>query len=149
VGYYNERLIEYSGRRVIVRQSLLSDAEVLICDLDDRYLFAAAANEFKEEPGNPREAIEKVRRARRRLTEAAEIGAREVKADPAYETWLDVARNKYNQNQAVDVDGWLGIPKAAGGEGFDGADVVSARESNVKAVKRVRGLFDAEGEDEF
>jgi hypothetical protein len=98
VEYYNERLLAYSGRKVIVRQRLLSDAEVLICDLDDRYLFTAAA------------------------------------------------------------DGWLRLPKAAGGESFDGADapeaaavsgVKTGTKSTVKTVKRVKGLFDVEGEDEF
>ncbi|MDR0558295.1 MAG: hypothetical protein LBG43_10630 [Treponema sp.] len=64
VGYYNERLLSYSGRKAIVRQSLLSDAEVLICDLDDRFLFTATANEFKEVAGDPRKAIEKVKRER-------------------------------------------------------------------------------------
>jgi hypothetical protein len=158
VGYYNERLIAHSERKVIVRQSLLSDAEVLICDLDDRFLFAAIANEFnKEAPGDPRKAIDAVKRARKRLAEAAEIGAREVRAEAAYETWMEVAKNKYNQNQTAAVDGWLGLPKAAGGEDFDRADVVSAPEdaafggakTNAKAVKRIKGLFDAEGEDEF
>jgi hypothetical protein len=94
VGYYNEKLLASSGRKVIVRQSLLSDAEVLICDLDDRYLFTAAANEFKEAPGEPRRAIEAVKRERRRLSEAAEIGAREVRADAAYETWLETNTTK-------------------------------------------------------
>jgi hypothetical protein len=148
VGCYNERLLSYSGRKVLVRQSLLSDAEVLICDLDDRFLFTAAANKFKEVPGDPRKAIEKARRERRRLADMAEIGARDAEADAAYETWIDVAKNKYNQNQMAAADDYLSLPKAAGGEGFEGADVVPARKTN-KTVKQVKGLFDVEGEDEF
>jgi transposase InsO family protein len=76
VGYYNEKLLSYSGRKVIVRQSLLSDAEVLICDMDDRYLFTAAANEFKEAPGDPRKAIEAARRERRRRSPPPRRSAR-------------------------------------------------------------------------
>jgi hypothetical protein len=149
IGCYNEKLLAYSGRKVIVRQSLLSDAEVLICDLDDRYLFTAIANEFKEAPGDPRKAVEAVKRERRRLSEAAEIGAREARADAAYETWLEVAKNKYNQNQTAAVDGCLRLPKAAGGEDVTRADApeaaaVSGAKSAVKTVKRVKGLFDME-----
>jgi hypothetical protein len=146
IGYYNENFIAYPGREVIVRQSLLTDAEVLICDLDDRYLFTAAANEFREAVGNPRQAIEAVKRARKRLIEVAEIGAREARADIAYETWLDVSKSKYSQNQMVAVDDYVGLPKAACGEDFTGAD---SAQKTKKTVKPVKGLFDAGEDDEF
>jgi hypothetical protein len=51
IGYYNENLIAYSVEDVIVRQNFLTDAEVLICDLDDRYLFTAVASDFGDGGG--------------------------------------------------------------------------------------------------
>jgi hypothetical protein len=118
--YYHENFIYYSGRQVMVRSMLLTDEEVMICDLDGRFLFNARANYFFE--GNDLgAATERLRGAQKRnLLRLAEMGAGEVRAAPEYETMVQVAMNKYRQAEPVDLDQYLGGPEelllAAGAE---------------------------------
>jgi hypothetical protein len=116
--YGNEELGRYSGGKVIVRQSLLTDSEVFIHDLNGEYLFAAFAN-WNKEADDPKAAIEKVKRGRKKnLLEIAQFkAAMEVGPDPEFKTMTDVAANMYRQSEMVDVDAYL-LPKAAGGEDF-------------------------------
>jgi hypothetical protein len=118
--YYHEDLIRYSGQQVMVRSMLVTDEEVMICDLDGRFLFNARANYFFE--GEDLDAaMGRLRGAQRRnLLRLAEMGAGEVKAAPEYETMVQVAMNKYRQAEPVDIDTYLGrpeeLPLAAGAE---------------------------------
>jgi hypothetical protein len=118
--YYHEGLFYYSGRQVMVRSMLVTDEEVMICDLDGRFLFNARANYFFE--GEDLEAATKRLRGaqKRNLLRLAEMGAGEVRAAPEYETMVQVAMNKYRQAEPVNIDDYLGrpeeLPLAAGAE---------------------------------
>jgi hypothetical protein len=118
--YYHENLICYSGRQVVVRSMLLTDEEVMICDLDGRFLFNARANYFFE--GEDLDAAAKRLRGaqKRNLLRLAEMGAGEARAAPEYETMVQVALHKYQQAEPVDLDQYLGrpeeLPLAAGME---------------------------------
>jgi hypothetical protein len=111
--YYHEDLIYYSGQQVMVRSLLVTDAEVMICDLDGRFLFNAAANCFFE--GEDLDAATRRLRGaqKRNLLRLAEMGAGEVEAEPEYETMIQVAMNKYRQTEPVNLDDYLGRPEAA------------------------------------
>jgi hypothetical protein len=118
--YYHEDLIYYSGQQVMVRSMLTTDEEVMICDLDGRFLFNARANYFFE--GEDLDAATRRLRGaqKRNLLRLAEMGAGEVEAAPEYETMVEVALNKYRQAEPVDLDLYLGrseeLPLAAGAE---------------------------------
>jgi hypothetical protein len=119
--YYHPDLIGYSGRQVLVRSLLVTDEEVMICDLDGRFLFNARADYFFEGE-DLGAATKRLRGARKRnLLLLAETGAGEVKAAPEYETMVQVALNKYRQAEPVNLDEYLGqpeepLPLAAGAE---------------------------------
>jgi hypothetical protein len=140
--YYNEELGKLSGSKVIVRQSLLTDSEVFIHDLDGRYLFAAFAN-WNKETDDPSVTIEKVKHARKQnLMDIAQFKAAiEVEPEPEFKTMTDVAANMYRQSELVDIDAYL-LPKAAGGE--DITDAVSA----PAQTKRLKGPFDPPEDNE-
>ena len=111
--YFHEGLFYYSGRQVMVRSLLLTDGEVMICDLDGRYLFNARADYFFE--GEDLEAATKRLRGaqKRNLLRLAEMGTGEAEAEPEYETMVQVALNKYRQTEPVNVDDYLGRPEPA------------------------------------
>jgi hypothetical protein len=118
--YYHENLIYYSGQQVMARSLLLTDGEVMICDLEGRFLFNAQADYFFE-GGDLDAATGRLRGAQKRnLLRLAEMGAGEVKAAPEYETMVQVAMNKYRQAEPVNIDEYLGrpeeLPLAAGAE---------------------------------
>ena len=118
--YYHEDLFRYSGRQVMVRSMLVTDGEVMICDLDGRFLFNARADYFFEGE-DPDAATKRLRGAQKRnLLRLAEMGAGEVGAAPEYETMVQVAMHKYRQAEPVNVDDYLGrpeeLPLAAGAE---------------------------------
>jgi hypothetical protein len=118
--YYHEDLIYYSGQQVMARSLLLTDGEVMICDLDGRFLFNARADYFFE-GGDLNAATKRLRGAQKRnLLLLAEMGAGEAKAAPEYETMVQVALNKYRQAEPVDLDQYLGrpeeLPLAAGAD---------------------------------
>jgi hypothetical protein len=119
--YYHPDLIMYSGQQVLVRSMLVTDEEVMICDLDGRFLFNARANFFFE--GEDLDAATKRLRGaqKRNLLRLAEMGAGEVAAAPEYETMVQVALNKYRQIEPINLDEYLGRPEeppilAAGAE---------------------------------
>ncbi|MDR2185425.1 MAG: Mu transposase C-terminal domain-containing protein [Treponema sp.] len=120
VPYYHPDLIYYSGRQVMVRSMLVTDEEVMICDLEGRFLYNARANYFFE--GEDLDAATgRLRGAQKRnLRLLAELGAGEVQAEPEYETMVQVALNKYRQAEPVNLDHYLGqseeLPLAAGAE---------------------------------
>jgi transposase InsO family protein len=121
--YYHPDLVLYSGQQVMVRSLPVTDEEVMVCDLDGRFLFNARANYFFEGEG-PDAAMERLRGAQKRnLLRLAGMGAGEVAAAPEYETMIQVAANKYRQTGPVDIDDYLGrpeetapLPLAAGAE---------------------------------
>jgi hypothetical protein len=119
--YYHPDLIGYSGQQVMVRSLLITDEEVMICDLEGRFLFNARANYFFE-GDNLDAATKRLRGAQKRnLLRLAEMGAGEAEAAPEYETMVQVAMNKYRQTEPVDLDQYLGkpeepLPLAAGAE---------------------------------
>jgi hypothetical protein len=99
---------------------LVADEEVMICDLEGRFLFYARANYFFE--GDDLDAATRRLRGaqKRNLLRLAEMGAGEVKAAPEYETMVQVALHKYRQAEPVNIDDYLGrpeeLPLAAGAE---------------------------------
>ena len=116
IPYYHPDLFTYSGRQVIVRHLLTTDAEVMICDLDGRFICNAQANYFFE-GDDLSVASHRVARAKKlNLMSIAERGCGEVHAAPEYETMIEVARNKYRQAAPVDLDEYLALPLAAGAE---------------------------------
>ena len=148
--YYHEGLIYYSGQQVMVRSMLITDEEVMICDLDGRFLFNARANYFFE--GEDLDAAtERLRGAQKRnLLRLAEMGAGEVKAAPEYETMVQVAMNKYRQAEPVNVDDYLGrseeLPLAAGAESQTTKPGQSAPDKPRRALK---SPVDAKPEDYY
>ena len=93
-----------------------------VCDLDGRFLFNARADYFFEGE-DLGAATKRLRGAQKRnLLRLAEMGAGEVKAEPEYETMVQVAMHKYRQTEPVNVDDYLGrpeepaLPLAAGAE---------------------------------
>jgi putative transposase len=116
VDYYHPDLFTYSGQDVIVRQSLLTDSEVLVTTIRGEVIGTAVANYFLE-GDNLAESTERLRSAQKHnLKMLAELGGNEVKAAPEYETMVEVAANIYRQNQIVDVDEYLALPKVVGGD---------------------------------
>jgi hypothetical protein len=141
VSYYHPDLFVYSGREVIVRQKLTTDAQVAVCDLDGRFVCNAAADYFFEGE-DLAESTKRLRGAQKlNLTRLAELGTGEAKAAPEYETMIDVARNKYSQAELVDVDEYLALPQAAGAET---APEVPASE---KPKRKIKSILDAKPED--
>jgi transposase len=120
--YYHPDLVNYSGQQVIVRSMLTTDAEVQICDLQGRFLFSACVNYFFE--GNNLEAATKRLRSaqKRNIMRLAEMGTGEVKAEPDYDTMIQVAANKYQHFKPFDINRHLAppeenvLPMAAGAE---------------------------------
>jgi hypothetical protein len=147
--YYHPDLIVYSGQQVMVRSLLVTDEEVMVCDLDGRLLFNARANFFFE--GEDLDAAAKRLRGaqKRNLLRLAEMGTGEVKAEPEYETMVQVAMNKYRQAEPIDLDQYLGrpeetLPLAAGAEHQSAQPEPSAP---CKSKKRLTNLLDAQPED--
>jgi hypothetical protein len=119
--YYHPDLIRYSGQQVMVRSMLVTDEEVMICDLEGRFLFNARADYFFEGEDSDAAAGRLRGAQKRNLRLLAEMGAGEVKAAPEYETMVQVALNKYRQVEPVNLDEYLGGPEeplslAAGAE---------------------------------
>jgi hypothetical protein len=147
--YYHPDLIRYSGQQVMVRSILITDEEVMICDLDGRFLFNAQANYFFE-GDNLDAATKRLRGAQKlNLLRLAEMGAGEVEAAPEYETMVQVALNKYRQVEPIDLDKYLGgpeetLPLAAGAEQQTAKPEPSAPD---KPKKRLTSLIDAKPED--
>jgi hypothetical protein len=120
--YYHPDLVRYSGGQVMVRSLLVTDEEVMVCDLEGRFLFNARANHFFE--GEDRDAaMKRLRGAQKRnLLALAEMGTGEARAEPEYRTMVGVAMNKYRQVEPVNIDDYLGrpgegaLPLAAGAE---------------------------------
>jgi transposase len=146
--YYHENLVAYSGQQVMVRSLLVTDEEVMVCDLDGRFLFNARANYFFE--GEDLDgAMKRLRGAQKRnLLRLAEMGAGEVRAAPEYETMVQVALNKYRQAEPVDLDRYLGgpeeLPLAAGAEGQTERAEPAAPQKPKRALKNP---LDAQPED--
>jgi hypothetical protein len=139
--YYHEDLFVYSGRQVMVRSMLVTDEEVMICDLDGRFLFNARADYFFEGEDTDA-ATERLRGVQKRnLLRLAEMGAGEVGAAPEYETMVEVALNKYRQAEPVNIDDYLGrpetkaLPLAAGAEHQPANPGPSARAEPKRVLK--------------
>jgi hypothetical protein len=116
VPYYHPDLFTWSGRQVIVRHSLITDSEVMICDLDGRFICDARADYFFE-GGDLSAATRRAEGAKKlNLMKLAERGTGEAAAAPEYETMIEVARNKYRQAVPIDLDEYLALPQAAGAE---------------------------------
>jgi hypothetical protein len=149
--YYHPDLVFYSGRQVMVRSLLLTDEEVMVCDLDGRFLFNARANYFFE-GGNLDAATKRLRGAQKlNLLRLAETGTGEVQAEPEYETMVQVAMNKYRQADPVDLDAYLGrneeaLPLAAGAEHQTGIPGPSAPDKPKRVYKNP---LDAKPEDYY
>lgn len=120
--YYHQSLFEWNGRDVIVRQWLHKDDEVVVCSPHGQVICRAIADATLESEVLS-ETIERVGKMRKQnLKQLAEMGTKEVRAAPEYETMIDVAGNMYNQNQSF--IGWKdpldseqeSYPKAAGAE---------------------------------
>jgi hypothetical protein len=147
--YCHPDLIGYSGRQVVVRSMLVTDEEVMICDLDGRFLFNARANYFFE-GDNLDAATRRLRGAQKRnLLRLAEMGAGEVAAAPEYETMVQVALNKYRQAEPVNLDEYLGrpeepLPLAAGAENQAAAPGPPAPDKPKRVLKNP---LDAQPED--
>ncbi|MDR0501873.1 MAG: hypothetical protein LBH16_00980 [Treponema sp.] len=119
--YYHPDLVRYSGRQVMVRSMLTTDAEVQICDLSGRYLFTAIAG-YLFEGDDLAAATKRLKSAQKHnLLWLAEMGTGEVKAAPEYDTMVQVAANKYKQIEPVNINKFLAppeeeLPMAAGAE---------------------------------
>lgn len=153
IKYYHPDLLRYSGSQVIVRQKLTTDSEVTVCDLKGAVICTAIGNYFAEGE-DIGASIERLRHAKKdSLRRLAELGSNEVAAAPEYETMVDVARNMYRQNELVDVDEYLALPKAVGAEGLEGPGDAGGREKEEAqdgqkpARKKLKNLLDATAED--
>jgi hypothetical protein len=150
VSYYHPNLIYYSGQQVIVRSLLTTDEEVLVCDLEGRALFNAAANYFFE--GEDLDGASKRLRGAQKLNllRLAEMGTGEVQAAPEYETMVRVALNKYRQTAPVDIDAYLAppaepLPLAAGAE--NQSTKPGASLAPDKSERVIKNPLDAKPED--
>jgi hypothetical protein len=153
VPYYHEDLIRYSGRQVMVRSMLITDEEVMICDLDGRFLFNARANYFFEGE-DLGAATKRLRGAQKRnLLLLAEMGTGEVKAAPEYETMVRVAMDKYRQAEPVNIDDYLGRPEEAAAlplplaAGAENQTTKPEPEAPQKPRRAIKSPLDATPED--
>ncbi len=143
--YYHPDLFVYSGRQVIVRHKLTTDEEVMVCDLDGRFICNAVANYFFE-GSSLDESMGRLRGAQKtNIMKLAEMGTGEAKAAPEYETMIEVAKNKYTQDQILDVDEYLALPQAAGAETIPNKQKPSITDENPK--QKLKGPLDSSWED--
>jgi len=143
VPYFHQDLFTYSGRQVMVRQLLTTDTEVMICDLDGRFICNAQAN-YLFEGNDLSEATRRVEHAKKfNLLKLAERGCGEVNAAPEYETMIEVARNKYRQAAPVDLDEYLALPQAAG------AETIPEPSAPVKPQRVLKSPLEATLEDYY
>jgi hypothetical protein len=129
VDYWHPDLLEFVGRDVLVRQSLLSDAEVPVYSSRGEFICNAVGNYFLE-TDDLSESIRRLEAARRLGTQKAgfrllaERGTNEVGIDSDKKTLLDVTMKTYDTN-LPDIDAVFGIEAdevqtrklAAGAEG--------------------------------
>lgn len=140
INFYSQDLFEFFGRKVKVYRSLVNPNEITCHTLDGKFICKASANYFKE-TGNLSVDVGRLTSERKTLTAIAIEGSGEVKADPAYETMIDVAAGMYHSNQLESVTAYLDTND-------DIKDRMAAGNENVPAKKKkkssLKTVFDKE-----